>query len=258
MTHSATRPCPDSIDPAELIGQVRPVGEPELRLMGISALTGAATSDGTSSGLGNDTDFALLNALRVWSDAVLVGAETARKENYFGVKVSEQQRREREAAGQQPVPPIVVVSRSLDFDTDTQLITDTAVAPVFTVPNAALDGGDIAARADAIRQAGGEILPVGGDSLAAVVGALRERGHARIVCEGGPSVNTQLVEQDLVDVFHYTISPLAVQPSAVRLFGESDETCERRFELEAVHCTSDSLLFCRYRSGRDSSPQRTR
>ena len=241
---------PQSLDPELLIGSVLPPGERETRLMGIAALTGAAASNGSSSGLGNDTDFALLNALRIWSDAVLVGAETARKENYFGVRTTAQQRKARRERGQIEVPPIVVVSKSLKFNTATQLFTDTRTPPIFAVPAPMLNDKKISLRAREIQQAGGEILPVGSSHMSAVVTALHAQGFARIVCEGGPSLNTQLIAADEVDVFHYTVSPRALQPSETRLFAEADEPSDRAFFLEDAHTTSDSVLFLRYRSVR--------
>ena len=219
--------------------------------MGIAALTGAATSKGTSSGLGNDTDFALLNALRIWSDAVLVGAETARKENYFGVRTTTQQREARRERGQAEVPPIVVMTKSLNFDTATQLFTDTRTPPLFAVPEDVLGDTEVSARARKIEQAGGVIVPMEGQDVSAVVAALHSRGLARIVCEGGPSLNAQLIGAGEVDVFHYTVSPRAVQPSELRLFAGVDTPSDRAFVLEAVHATSDSMLFLRYRSVRE-------
>ncbi|MBA5243855.1 pyrimidine reductase family protein [Corynebacterium haemomassiliense] len=242
---------PQSLDPELLIGPVKPPGTRETRLMGIAALTGAAASKGTSSGLGNDTDFALLNALRIWSDAVLVGAETARKENYFGVRTTAQQREARRGRGQAEVPPIVVVTKSLKFDTATQLFTDTRTPPLFAVPASVLGDTEVSERAREIEQAGGVIVPVEGEDVSAVVAALHARGFARIVCEGGPSLNTQLIGASEVDVFHYTVSPRAVQPSELRLFGEADTPSDHAFILEAAHATSDSVLFLRYRSVRE-------
>lgn len=242
---------PIDLAPDLLIGPLRPPGEPETRLIGIASLNGAAATGGSSSGLGNATDFALLNALRQWSDAVLVGAETARKENYFGVRSTALQRETRRQRGQAEVPPIVVISKSLLFDTSAQLFTDTRTPPLFAVPDAELDDTDVAWRSREIERAGGEIVPVGKGDVVSVVAALRKRGLARIVCEGGPSVNAQLVSTGEVDVLHYTVSPRAVQPSDIRLFGSLTDASDRAFVLEAAHATHDSMLFLRYRSVRE-------
>lgn len=53
-----------------------------VRLMGVSTLNGAGAIDGTSGKLGNEFDSALFQALRRWADVVVVGAGTAREEDY--------------------------------------------------------------------------------------------------------------------------------------------------------------------------------
>jgi riboflavin biosynthesis pyrimidine reductase len=45
-------------------------------------------------------------------------------------------------------------------------------------------------------------------SLASVVDGLRERGHRRILCEGGPTLFGALLSESLVDELFLTISPL--------------------------------------------------
>ncbi|MDK8662959.1 pyrimidine reductase family protein [Corynebacterium coyleae] len=252
LTPNTSDQLPDSIDTQVLIGPVLPPGECETRLIGIASLTGVAAIEGASAGLGNATDFALLNALRVWSDAVLVGAETVRKEDYFGARVSPEKQQQRKENGQSVAPPIVVLSRSLGFDTSSQLFSNSLAAPIFAVPKDMLDTPEVAARAHDITEAGGSILPLVDDSMRTAIEALHMHGMSRIVCEGGPQLNTQMLNEDAVDVFHYTISPHAVlQPSEVRLFGHSDDDRSIPFVLESVKATSDSLLFCRYRRVRD-------
>ena len=63
-------------------------------------------------------DRSLFVRLRGLADAVLVGAGTVRAEGYGPVKLPEARRAERVAAGRPAVPPLVVVSRSLDLDWD--------------------------------------------------------------------------------------------------------------------------------------------
>lgn len=253
LTTNTSGPLPDSIDPQVLIGPVLPPGESETRLIGIASLNGAAAIGESSAGLGNATDFALLTALRVWSDAVLVGAETVRKENYFGARVSPAQQRQRKESGQSAAPPIVVLSRRLNFDTSSQLFSNRLATPIFGVPQEILNDPEVATRAHAITEAGGSILPLADDSMRTVIEALHMQGISRIVCEGGPSINTRMMQEDLVDVFHYTISPHVVQPTAVGLFGDSDAAQDVMFALESVEATNDSMLFCRYRRVRSGN-----
>ena len=74
----------------DLLGPTSPTPEIlSVRAICASTLNGSATIDGRSKALGNDLDGKLLNALRDWCDVVLVGAETVRSENYFGVQPTE-------------------------------------------------------------------------------------------------------------------------------------------------------------------------
>ena len=41
-----------------------------------------------------------------------------------------------------------------------------------------------------------------------MIGALRDRGLDRIVCEGGPALLTHLVEADLIDEYDVTVAPI--------------------------------------------------
>src|SRR5206468_6614541 len=86
----------------------------------VASLDGAATLQGKSAGLSSAADRSLFHLLRSMADVVLVGAGTARGENYGGAKPAD---------GRQP-PPIAVVSKSLDFDLSARLFTDTTVPPI--------------------------------------------------------------------------------------------------------------------------------
>ena len=72
---------PERIDPAELIGPVLSPAEPEIRAVTATTIFGAFGRGGTSGPFGNETDSALLLALRDWADVILVGAGTARAED---------------------------------------------------------------------------------------------------------------------------------------------------------------------------------
>jgi riboflavin biosynthesis pyrimidine reductase len=54
----------------------------------------------------------LLRTLRAFADVVLVGAGTARAENYGPVRLTDAQRARRHAEGRPSPPPIAVISRS--------------------------------------------------------------------------------------------------------------------------------------------------
>lgn len=230
-------------DIQQLIGPELAVGEPELRAVVVGTITGSTTVSGTSGGLGNDTDTALLLGLRHWCDVVLVGSATVKAENYGGVRISGNRRAKRRAGGQAPVPPIAVVSSSLNFDTDTRFFLEADTPPIIVTDNP--DPG----RQALLRSAGARILQVTSTDAEVVVDKLRATGFARISCEGGPSIYSQLIDADLVDLWHHTIDPTlngAVEHPLVR----GDAGPPRRFRLEHWHADPDSVLFLRYRRDR--------
>ncbi|HEX9889418.1 MAG TPA: dihydrofolate reductase family protein, partial [Nitriliruptorales bacterium] len=100
----------------------------------VSSLDGAATIDGESAGLGGRGDLQAFRRLRAAADAVLVGAGTVRTEDYRGVALPDEVRRARADLGREEVPPIVVVTRSVDLDPGSALFHDTRRRPWLLVP----------------------------------------------------------------------------------------------------------------------------
>lgn len=223
-----------------LIGPTLPVGEAELRAVLVTTLAGSTSTGGTSGHLGNATDTALLLALREWSDVVLVGSSTVKAEDYGGVVISAAGQEARRARGQQPVPPIAVISSSLNFDPTTRFFTEAVTAPIIITDNT--DPGKLTA----LQDAGARVSQVTETGVEVVVAKLRAAGYARISCEGGASVYAQVVDSGLVDIWHHTIDPSlsgAVEKPAVR----GGSTQRRPMVLEDAHVDSDSTLFLRYR-----------
>src|SRR5690606_9923803 len=66
--------------------------------------------------LSNEADFDRVDELRAWSDAILVGAETVRRDNPRLLVNSESRRRSRVAAGRPEFPRKVTVTASGDLD----------------------------------------------------------------------------------------------------------------------------------------------
>jgi riboflavin biosynthesis pyrimidine reductase len=85
-------------------------------------LDGRATLDGRSGPIGSDTDTALLVALRLTCDALMIGAGTMRVEGYGRPVADPAKRKMREARGLAPDPLMVIVG-SLDLPWDAPLFT---------------------------------------------------------------------------------------------------------------------------------------
>ncbi|KQB86511.1 pyrimidine reductase family protein [Corynebacterium lowii] len=214
----------------------------ELTVRGImvSTLTGSATIKHRSQDLGNDTDHALLMAVRDWADVVLVGAGTVRAEDYGGVQPTPSR----------PRPaPIAVLSRGLDFDFHAQFFHNFTTPPIFLTPRTTLESPALAPQRQLIEEIGGRILPC--DSPAEAVSVLRAQGFNKIACEGGPSVLGALIEADLIDVMHLTFSPILssrVELPLVPLAQEKEEAAVvSHLSLEHTAVDEDSTLFLRYR-----------
>lgn len=177
-----------------------------VRVNMVTALDGHIVgADGVSGTLGGDGDRQAFSALRHLADGIVAGAGTVRAEDYGGMKLSSSLRERREADGRTDPAPVVIVTRSLRLDPSARVFTDTSVAPfVLTTSDA---DPDLLAR---VREAGAQVVQAGeGDvDLVAGVRALREEhGLSHLLCEGGPTLNGQLLTAGLVDEVCLTLAP---------------------------------------------------
>ena len=238
---------PAAADSPDLPGLYAYPAGPWLRANMVSSADGAAALDGATKALSSDTDRHVFALLRTLSDVILVGASTAREEHYNPARPRELWRHLR--AGRTPTPPIAVVTRRLDLDPQSPLI---AAAPpearTIVITSAASPAGrraELAARADVI---------VAGDEdvdLKAAVSALAERGHQRLLAEGGPHLLGQLVEAGLLDELCLTIGPLMAGPGASRIVAgtapPSTGPPAQPLPLTLAHVLEDDgFLLCRY------------
>lgn len=173
----------------------------------ITSVDGEVTIDGVSDGLGGAGDLAGFRALRAAVDVVLVGAGTARAETYGPAKVRAEARAARVERGQAPRPAIAVVSTSLDVDGVVERVTE-GEGELLVVTSAASDPDRRAALA-----AGGVTVVTAGDrdvDLADALSQLDALGMPRVLVEGGPRLNRDLLAAGLVDELFVTIAPLLV------------------------------------------------
>jgi riboflavin biosynthesis pyrimidine reductase len=151
-----------------------------------------------------------------------------------------------------------VVSARLDLDPASRLF---AAAPphartiVITTAQAPPDRrAALAGRADVI---------VAGDDtvdLDAAVSALADRGHRRMLTEGGPRLLAQFIAAGLLDELCLTVGPLLAGPGASRIVAGALSAAPP-VPLQLAHVLDDSgFLLCRYtrkdplsRTGRGAS-----
>ncbi|NUR86741.1 MAG: pyrimidine reductase family protein [Nonomuraea sp.] len=220
-----------------------PEGRPWLRLNMVSSADGAAWLKGRSGGLSSKGDKRIFGILRGLSDVIVAGAATVRTEGYGPVEPRASWSSIR--AGRPDVPPIAVITRSLDLDLDGALFTDaTSRTIVITCEAAPAERRKLAARRSDLIVAGEE-----GVDMRVAVRELHERGLTRVLCEGGPRVNAQLSADDLIDELCLSVSPMLVAGGAARIL--NGVAAQVPLDLRQV-LEEEGVLFCRYT--REQSP----
>ncbi len=211
----------------------------------IASIDGGATSDGKSGDLGGNGDRALFGALRELADVIVVGASTARIENYSGVQLSAAQRRKRQLRGQADLPPIAVVTRSGHVERDAKLLTRTEVKPLILTSADAV--GDTRARlgglAEVIDATGAHADSV---DLRVALNLLSNRGLRRVLTEGGPGVLGMFIEENALDEMCLTVAPVLAGGKPARIVTGPAEV---RTAMQLGHALTDDdgYLYLRYR-----------
>jgi len=200
----------------------------------VASVDGSVSLAGKSAGLSSPADRQLFHLLRSMSDVVLVGAGTARVENYGGA---------READGH--APPIAVVTRSLDLDPAARLFTDTVVRPIIvTCSDSPADRRDRLSEVADVVVAGDEDV-----DFAVALDALAERGLGRVECEGGPHLLGWLLAAALLDELCLTVAPVVAGGHAGRIVAGLETQVTDPLRLVHV-LEADAHLFLRYSTAR--------
>lgn len=205
----------------------------------VASADGAVEVDTTSAGLSHAADRRVFLLGRDLADVILVGAGTARAEDYRGVVAGPKRLERRRRLGFTGVPPIAVVTRTADLDPASRLFTETAVPPIVVTTE----------RADtaALEAAGAEVLRAGETDVDVprLLDLLAARGLRRIACEGGPRLFAQLVEADRVDQLCLTVAPMLVAGPASRI-AAGPVAVPRRLALASI-LVEDGFTLLRYR-----------
>ncbi len=171
----------------------------------VAGLDGSLSWHGRVGSLSGPADRALFVRLRGLADAVLVGAATVRAEGYGPVKLPDEVRRRREGDGRSPVPPLVVVSRSLELGWDGPLWAgDDGPRPIVVTGS----GAPPEALATARRHADVIVAGDEGVVMARALEALAERGMGVVLTEGGPTLLDELVDAGALDELCLTLAPV--------------------------------------------------
>jgi len=145
--------------------------------------------------------------------------------------------------GRTPTPPIAVVTRRLDLDPASPLITAAPADARTIVITTAQAPPDIRAALEPHA----DVLVAGeeGVDFQAAVAALAERGHRRLLAEGGPHLLAELLAAGLLDELCLTTGPLLAGPGPGRIV--TGPRPDRAQPLGLAHVLEeDGFLFCRY------------
>lgn len=177
-----------------------PADRPYLFVNFVSTVDGRAAIEGRTQALGSDADLDMLLSLRAAADAMLIGSGTLRAEGYARLVGNPERRAARVAAGLDPDPAAVLISRSLDLPWETAGLFAAPEQPVIVYTSSDADPPAVPAPVDIVRLE--EATPT------AVLTDLRRRGVRALLCEGGPRLNRSLLAAGLVDELFLTIAPL--------------------------------------------------
>jgi riboflavin-specific deaminase-like protein len=219
------------VDPWEAY---RPPAEDHVRINMVASADGAIVdAEGRSGSIGGDGD----RTMRALSDVIVVGAGTVREEGYGPHRPPARLAERRRAEGRPEAAAIAVVSASLDLDPSARLFADAAVRTVVLTA-----GSADAARRRALDEVA-DVIVAGEESVdpATALAALRDRGHRRVLVEGGPTLNAAWLAAGVVDELCLTIAPLLLGEGGPRLAGDLADRVE--LDLDGVLAQGGELLL---------------
>ena len=191
--------------------------------------------------LSNDADFDRVDAVRASCDAILVGATTVRTDNPRLLVRSEARREERTARGLPESPMKVTVTRRAELDARADFFKlGDAEKIVYCASPWAADAQDRLGPVATVVDAGDTV------EMRTLSTDLAARGVDRLMVEGGGTVHTQFLTEDIVDELQLTVAPVFVGDSEAPRFvrdGIFPWNPARRAELVDVHKLGDVVLL---------------
>ena len=191
--------------------------------------------------LSNEADFDRVDGVRASCDAIMVGAVTVRADNPRLLVRSQARRDERTARGLPPSPAKVTVSDRIDFDARSNFFTAGAAEKLLYTSSPRV--------ADARAKLGPVATVVDGGQrvrMRRLTEDLAERGVGRLMVEGGGTVHTQFLSDDLVDELQLVVAPFFIGDSSAPRFvsdGRFPWNAGRRAKLAEVTQLGDVVLL---------------
>ena len=191
--------------------------------------------------LSNEADFDRVDAVRASCDAILVGAKTVRIDNPRLLVRSQARRDARAARGLATSPMKVTVTRRAELDPGADFFTvGDAERLVYCARPRVADACERLGRVATVVDAGEAV------EMGTISSDLAARGVERLMVEGGGTVHTQFLTEDLVDELQLTVAPLFVGDSQAPRFvrdGSFPWNPGRRATLADVRRIGDVVLL---------------
>lgn len=208
----------------------------------VSSLDGGTSEAGISSKIGSGSDRRVMDTLRASVDAVMVGAGTLRAEKY-SVLTPQYLSKARVSRSQSDQPWLVVPTTTGDIPED-NLLGSLPETTILIVPeDSPIERHDLANRIVRTPNTPSDER----SSMTRSLKLLRELfGIQSLLVEGGPTLNHQLFEANLVNELFLTLAPTLLgvhsgETSSI-LNGPPLNT-PKDAKLRAVHVIRDELLL---------------
>lgn len=199
-------------------------------------------ASGERLALSHPLDRALLDTVRADCDAIMVGAETVRRDNPRLTIRSGALKAKRLARGLPAVPVKVTVTGSGNLPLGLNFFSVGEGERLVYCPDAQRERlQDHLGTAATVVAAGEASL-----DLTLILNDLYSRGVKRLLVEGGSSLGTRFLQLNLVDELQLSVAPFFVGEAAAPRFalpGSYPFSPRRRMELQAVQRVGDMALI---------------
>lgn len=159
--------------------------------------------NGSSKGLSSPLDLKVLLTLRAISDAILVGANTVRIEDYKVPKLAG----DYQNLNTKPAK-LIVISNSLNFNPSARMFSDPSNKPLI-VTSQSPDKNWLENKAK-LEPLCEFLVWSGPIDFARLLDKLSDLGYHRIVCEGGEQLLIELLNRNLIDELDITFSTISL------------------------------------------------